>query len=159
MNTPTIDNAGVRFPPPLLSVLAILAGWLLDRQWPLPIASQGRSATQLALGWIVILAAFALAFWAISTFRRWKTAVIPRKPATRIVQDGPFAYSRNPMYVGMTMLTVGVGVLLNTWWVLAMTPVALTVLYLKVVRREEAYLASTFPDDYRAYCARVRRWF
>ena len=153
-----LDNPGVRFPPPLLFVIAMLAGWLLNRQWPLLIAAEGRSMAQLAAGGILVVAALALAFWAISTFRRWKTAVIPRRAATRIVQDGPFAYTRNPMYVGMTTLTIGVSLLFNTWWVLLMLPLVLTVLVLTVVRREEAYLTDAFPDDYRAYCARVRRW-
>lgn len=153
-----LESAGVRFPPPLVYVLAAAAGWWLDKRWPLVISSQGRSAVQSAAGGLVSLAALALALWAISTFRRWKTAVIPHKPATRIVQDGPFAYTRNPMYVSLTAVVVGTGLILNTWWLVLMAPVALAVVYLRVVRREEAYLMSAFPDDYAAYCARVRRW-
>jgi len=153
-----LTDAGVWFPPPLWFLGGAAAGWILNRQWPLALATPDNPRTLPAIALVLLVAALALIAWAFVTFRRWKTAIIPHNPATRIVQDGPFAYSRNPLYVGMTTATLGIGVLMNTLWVPMMIPIVLVLVYQMVIRREEAYLTSAFPDDYRAYCARVRRW-
>ena len=106
----------------------------------------------------MIVAGLALLAWAAATFRQHKTAIIPHKPASQVVSAGPYRVSRNPMYVGMTTLTVGVSLLSNILWILLWAPIAISILYFTVIRREEAYLTSAFPVEYRAYCARVRRW-
>ena len=79
-------------------------------------------------------------------------------PATRFVARGAYAISRNPMYVGGSAFFLGIGFTAGSLWLLtAYLPLGLY-LRLYVVPREEAYLEQTFGDDYRAYCAKVRRW-
>ena len=153
-----LAHPGVRFPPPLLFVAAALAGVLLHRQWPLPILDGGRTTATLVLGWVLVADGLALIAWGITTFVRAQTKVFPNQPASRIVDNGPFRFTRNPMYVGFTAAYLGGALLANTFWMPLLLPLVLWALYAFVIRREERYLESAFGVDYDAYRARVRRW-
>jgi protein-S-isoprenylcysteine O-methyltransferase Ste14 len=152
---------GVRFPPPTLFVVGFLAGFLLDRRVTrLPLLRMGEPlAAQhqyVALG--LCAAGLAVAGWGMLTFLRARTAIIPDRPASRLVVSGPYRFSRNPMYVGLTSLYVGLSVLSDSWWPLVFLPVVLAALWFLVIRREERYLAAAFGEEYAAYRQRVRRW-
>lgn len=159
-----MHSPGVRFPPPLLFVAGFAAGWLLDRAQRLRIAGDGNAGDGNArdavvpLGWLAIVAGFGLMLWALSIFWRVRTGVIPHRPATQLVLEGPFRFTRNPMYVGMTLGYVGIALLTDRLWPLVLLPLVLVALYRLVVRREERYLGHAFGDEYAAYRARVRRW-
>jgi protein-S-isoprenylcysteine O-methyltransferase Ste14 len=139
-------------------VLAILGGWLLDRAVPLPAVPGGRSIWLTGLGWAFVAVGVAWLVWALATFFRARTAIYPNRPASVIVEHGPYRYSRNPMYVALAAMTIGIGLVANTLWILLLLPVALFLLVQLVIRREEAYLTAAFPDEYGAYRSRVRRW-
>ena len=155
--TEPMQSPGVHFPPPLLFMIALGAAVWLDRLWPLPVAD-ALGPTRPVLVWACIGAGLGLLAWAMVTFARAKTALYPNQPATVVVGVGPYRFSRNPMYVAMTILTAGIGVLLDTAWVVALLPVVLVALTVFIIRREEAYLSSAFGESYQAYRARVRRW-
>ncbi len=87
-----------------------------------------------------------------------KTNVNPSLPATTLVTDGPFRFSRNPMYLARTLLYVGLGLLANSLAVLLTAVPLLMVVQHGVIKREEHYLEAKFGDAYRQYRARVRRW-
>jgi protein-S-isoprenylcysteine O-methyltransferase Ste14 len=153
-----LANAGVRVPPPLWFVAGLAAGWIADRYvialpLPLALASIARSA-----GPVFMVAGIALVGWGMMTFRRAGTAIVPHLPASRIVSSGPYRFTRNPMYSGLTIVYLGVPALLASWWPLLLLPVVLLAVFQMVIRREEAYLGSAFGDEYAAYRARVRRW-
>jgi protein-S-isoprenylcysteine O-methyltransferase Ste14 len=151
---PSTDSPGVRFPPPLLYAGAVIAGWLLDRRWPLPIDGAWRTV----LGWVFVAAWALLAASAIGLFRRKQTSMIPFRPAGTLVVSGPYAFSRNPMYVSLALLTIAFALFLNTWWtVLLLVPTLLIVQQLVIVP-EERYLQRRFNAEYEAYTRRVRRW-
>jgi protein-S-isoprenylcysteine O-methyltransferase Ste14 len=152
-----MQSPGVHFPLPLLFMIALAASVWLDRLWPLPV-SGALGPTRPMLAWAGIGIGLALLAWAMVTFTRARTALYPNQPATVVVRAGPYRFSRNPMYVAMTILTTGIGVLLDTAWVFVFLPVVLVALTLFIIRREEAYLSSAFEDSYQAYRARVRRW-
>jgi protein-S-isoprenylcysteine O-methyltransferase Ste14 len=153
-----LAGAGVHFPPPFLFVGGLVVGWLLDRYWrALPLAAGG-SATLDAVGLVVCVAGFALAAWGMLTFHGADTAIIPNRPASRLVASGPYRFTRNPMYIGLTIAYVGGAALVNSLWPLVLLPLVLVLLVLLVIRREEAYLADSFGAEYDAYRARVRRW-
>jgi protein-S-isoprenylcysteine O-methyltransferase Ste14 len=98
---------------------------------------------------------------ALATFRvlsRAHTPVDPLKPTTALVTEGPFRYSRNPIYVALTLLYVGVALLVNVWWILLLVVPVLLVIRYGVIAREEAYLTRKFGEAYRQYTAQVRRW-
>jgi protein-S-isoprenylcysteine O-methyltransferase Ste14 len=152
-----IPHPGVTIPPPFYFTIGFLAGWLLHRAFPLPVPDVRDSATRVA-GWILIALSVTLTLWAMATFRRHRTTVIPHRPASRMVTDGPYARSRNPMYLSMTAFYLGLAILTGMLWPLLLLPVVLALLIVFVIQREERYLADAFGAEYAAYCARVRRW-
>jgi protein-S-isoprenylcysteine O-methyltransferase Ste14 len=79
-------------------------------------------------------------------------------PAATLVQHGPYRFSRNPMYVGLTLSYIGLALTLNTWWPLVLLPLVLLLLFRLVVQKEERHLSEKFGEAYEAYCRRVRRW-
>jgi protein-S-isoprenylcysteine O-methyltransferase Ste14 len=151
-------HAGVRFPPPFVYVFGIAGGWALDR-WvaPLPITA-GPSRTRDVVAAILALVFVALFIAALIAFRRAHTTLIPNRPATAFVTRGPYAFTRNPMYLGLVALYVAAALWLNSWWALVLLPVVVIVIDRTVIAREERYLGSAFPSEYSAYRSRVRRW-
>lgn len=150
-------NAGVRFPPPFIYVFGIGAGWLLNRWKALPITAGPSPARNVAAA-IFALVGLALFVGALTAFRRARTTLIPNRPATAFVTRGPYAFTRNPMYLSLVALYVAVALWLNSWWVLVMLSVVVLVVDRAVIAREERYLGAAFPAEYSAYRSRVRRW-
>jgi protein-S-isoprenylcysteine O-methyltransferase Ste14 len=149
------SNAVVR--PPIVWALAFLAGLAVD--WALPMPWLPPSWPNAWIGAGVFAAAFALALWALLTFRSAGTEVETVKPTTVIVEDGPYRFTRNPIYLGMFLSLIGLAIGFNSYWILiALVPFYLVIRY-GVVAREEAYLARKFGDVYLGYKSRVRRWF
>ena len=86
------------------------------------------------------------------------TSPMPHSPAKQLVIRGPYRFTRNPMYVGMTIAYLGGVATANSVWPLVALPLVLAGIYAFVIRREERYLEAEFGDAYRDYCRRVRRW-
>jgi protein-S-isoprenylcysteine O-methyltransferase Ste14 len=150
------DHANVVVPPPVLWVFLLAAGIGLDYVVPLPFMPAGFPSAWLGGG--VWLAGFALAALAIGQFRRAGTEVQTHTSTAAIVDSGVFALSRNPIYLGAHIGTLGVAIGLDTLWILAtLVPFHLIIRY-GVVAREEAYLEGKFGVAYLAYKTRVRRW-
>ncbi len=149
------DWSGVIVPPPIVYLVCLVAGLGLDFFWPIPLLPQ---AIQFVVGFTIIGASFLLVGLAFLKFHRSRTSIDCRKPTTEIIATGPFAYSRNPVYVGMTMLMGGIAIAVDSPWVLAMAIPAVLIIHNFVILREEAYLERKFGDDYRRYKAAVRRW-
>jgi len=153
-----LSNAGVYFPPPFIFIIGLVAGWVVDRYWhALPLASFAGPALKPS-GWILLALGVILAGWGMATFRRAKTAVNPHRSASQLVTHGPYRFTRNPMYTGLTLQYLGGTTLLNSAWPIILLPIVLIVLIRRVISREEAYLNQAFSADYAAYSARVRRW-
>ena len=136
--------------------MLVAAGVGLDFLAPLPLMPQGFPAVWVGGG--VWLAGFAVAVVAIRQFRRAGTDVRTHTTTAVIVDTGVFGVSRNPIYLGGHIGTVGVAIAFDSLWVLAtIVPFYLVIRY-GVVAREEAYLERKFGDVYLDYKARVRRW-
>ena len=153
---PAQDTPGVLAPPPLIFALALILGWLLGRAVPLPFLP---AAIAPWAGGGLIVAALVLAGAALREMRRARTAVDPYTPSTALVRTGPFARSRNPIYVALFLLSLGLALLINGPWCALLLVPALLVLRRFVIAREESYLHRRFGDDYRRYCAATPRWF
>lgn len=152
---PNLDSPGVRFPPPLAYAGGLLLGWLLERAWPASVFdARGWWLLGIALG----LAGVALVTAALGLFRRAGTDPLPMRPTTALVFDGPYRFTRNPMYVGMALVYVAATLLLDLPWALLLLPAVLVLIRTQVIAKEERYLEGKFGDEYRAYRARVRRW-
>ncbi len=155
MSRPSSDTANVVVLPPLLYGVALAVGFLL--QWLAPRAIVA-SATRYWAGGIVLALGLALAFGGRHHRERAGTNVNPREPTTALVVSGPFRFSRNPLYVALTLMYAGLAVVANAFWVLVLLVPVLLVLHSGVVRREERYLEAKFGEAYRQYRARVRRY-
>ena len=149
------DSPRVIILPPLLYVLALAAGLLLSWPIPWPIFS---SDARYWVGGVLTGLGVLLAAWGRSVMERAGTNVNPSLPTTALVTTGPFRRSRNPLYVALTLMYVGLALLTNSLWALVLLVPVLLILHYGVVRREERYLEAKFGDAYRAYRARVRRY-
>ncbi len=156
MTTTPPDHAGVFIPPPLLYVIPLGVGALLQRF--VPIAILPRSVVTVAGGWLLFALGIALFAAALLNFRRARTSLVPVKPTTAIVETGPYRFTRNPMYVSMTLVYLGVTLWIDSLWPLVFLPVILLTVQFTVIAREERYLEAKFGEAYRGYKARVRRW-
>jgi protein-S-isoprenylcysteine O-methyltransferase Ste14 len=154
------SGPGVRFPPPFLFVGGIVTAWLLEsRVHKLPVIPDSISPiVYRAAGYVLGLAGIMMAAWGMITFARAHTAIIPHKAASLLVDTGPYGFTRNPMYTGMTLLYLGIAVHLNSGWAFLLLPLVLFLLHRFVIRREERYLSAEFGQAYDEYRARVKRW-
>jgi protein-S-isoprenylcysteine O-methyltransferase Ste14 len=154
------DTPGVIAPPPLIFLGFLLAAFALNAVWPLPLRPSGIDPSiSWTAGGAVIFVGLVLFVLGIGNFMRAGTPVPTREPTRALVTSGIHAFSRNPIYVAMFLLYLGIGLAANVAWAFVLfVPLALILRY-GVVAREEAYLARKFGDDYRDYTARVRRWF
>ena len=149
------DNPGVIAPPPLIYLGGLAIGFALEALLPggpLP------DAVRWIGGGLALLAGLALQTFFITAFSRVGTAVEPWKPTTAIVTSGPYRLTRNPAYVGMALIYVGIAVLADAPWALVPLPVVLALVDRGVIAREERYLERKFGEEYLGYKRRVRRW-
>ena len=151
------DHANVAVLPPLPYLLIVVAGVLLHLLWE-PIRWFPEAWIGHASGWPLVVAAVLLAFWALWTMRSAGENPSVHKPTGAIVATGPYAFTRNPMYLQMVLVCVGFAVILWNVWVLALTPLGAWLLQRLAILPEEAYLERKFGDTYLAYKRRVRRW-
>ncbi len=149
------DNPGVVAPPPLIYAGTLVAGLLLNRLRPTGFLPRGLSRS---LGLPLTIGGLLLGFWGLREMRRAETNVDPYKPTTAIVDAGPYQFTRNPLYVGMTLMYCGISALSNALAPILLLPGVLAVMQRGVIEREERYLERKFGDEYLSYKARVRRW-
>lgn len=149
------DTAGVVAPPPLIFLAGLGIGFGLEALLP------GGSLPDLvrwALGGLLVVSGLALLATFNLSFNRSGTAVEPWKPTTAIVTSGPYGFTRNPAYLGMALVYVGIAFLAGAPWALVPLPLVLLVITNGVILREERYLERKFGSEYLDYKGRVRRW-
>jgi protein-S-isoprenylcysteine O-methyltransferase Ste14 len=151
------DHAGIRVPPPLIFLGLVVVGPLLDRLLGLAPLALVRPV-QIGLVLVLVAAGLALVLAAIRRFASAGTRVEPWAPSSAIVSDGIYRFTRNPMYLGMTLVMLGLALIIGSPGSLALVALAVLIVDRFVIRREEAYLERKFGDPYRAYRAKVRRW-
>jgi protein-S-isoprenylcysteine O-methyltransferase Ste14 len=151
----TQDHAGVIAKPPIIYGVALVVGLVLQGVSPLPIAS---SHPRSWVGLVLIALGGLLAYTAIKTFERWNTPKNPAQPSTTIVTSGPYRYSRNPMYVSLTLIFLGLALTVNSGWLILMGVPVLVLMHVGVICREERYLEAKFGQVYLDYKSSVRRW-
>ena len=150
-------HARVVAPPPLVYVAPLLVGIVLHVAWE-PFNFFPETWMGHAAGWPLIASALLLVAWAVRTMARAGESPDAYKPTGRIVSGGPFGYSRNPMYLAITLVYVGIALAVNTVWPVALLPAALVFIHYGVIFREEKYLEGLFGGEYLDYRAKVRRW-
>ena len=151
----TFDSPGVSTPPPLIFAAGFTAGLFLN--WLLPVHAFSAAPFKIASR-ILTVAAGLLALWAAWTMHRAGTHINPRRPATTIVTNGPFRFTRNPLYLSLAILSLGAALFFDiAWALLALIPTVIIV-QKYVICREERYLEAKFGTTYLEYKKKTRRW-
>jgi protein-S-isoprenylcysteine O-methyltransferase Ste14 len=122
-----------------------------------PIPFPATSWTRL-VGIVVLLGGLAIIISARTLFIRTGQNPAPWKPTPELILRGPYRFTRNPMYVGVTCFQIGLGVAVGNPWISLLAPVALLTVHFIAVLPEEKYLAEKFGPSYHEYCASVRRY-
>lgn len=155
MSSLSLDSPSVRVPPPLAFAAGLVPGLSLSAwipsQW-LPVA------VSRILGWAPIACGLALAVPSLLLFWRVGTAIRPDRPATTLATTGPYRFTRNPMYLALTLVYAGVAILWQSIWALALLPFVLLFIDRRAIRPEELYLERRFGAEYKQYRANVPRW-
>ena len=153
------DHARVRVPPPALLLGCLVAGWCVDwsRSWPI-VPETGSALLRGLFSGVLILSGLGLAGYCASQFKRAQTRLEPWRATTRIITDGPYRYSRNPIYVAFAIAGAGIALAFNTYWMLLGVVAFVLLANRLVIEREEAYLERKFGDLYSNYRRETRRW-
>jgi len=151
----TPDNPGVIAFPPLIWLVNAVTSVVVHLFIRLPMM---KYSLCLVCGMIFIMLAPALALSALRTMKAAGTNVHPSEPALTIVRDGPFRFTRNPMYLALCLLQVALGFFLNDWITLLFVVPLILIFHYGVVLREERYLTAKFGEPYLQYKREVRRW-
>lgn len=153
------DAAAVRIFPPAVPLLTILLGVGLNRMWPIHLGFEIPAPARYWLGGIIVGSAIlGLGLWSVLLFRRSGQSENPWKPTFQIVERGPFRFTRNPMYLQMVLVCVGIATIQMNWWTLVLTPLCAWTLQRFAILPEEAYLERKFGASYLSYKRQVRRW-
>ncbi|MCG7930113.1 MAG: isoprenylcysteine carboxylmethyltransferase family protein [Candidatus Thiodiazotropha lotti] len=152
---PKKDHADVIIPPPVIHIVSIGLGGVISNYFPMPLPPW------IILQWVGVMlsvAAIPITLWGMREFHASRNPVAPIRPVNRLMVFGPYRFTRNPLYLALILLQLGLAlVFLNGWMVLLLLP-AVVIVHFYVVLREEAYLLRRFGSDYQAYQERVRRW-
>lgn len=148
------DHPNLPIKPPFIYVWALVIGAVVHAVKPVAARPPGWGG----LGVIFCLLAVALAAWASLTLKRHHTDVRPWKPTTEIATDGPYALTRNPIYLAFALLQVGCGLWSDRLAIVLMVIPAVAATNAWVIAREESYLQRKFGEPYAAYLSSVRRW-
>ena len=149
------QSPGIRFPPPFLYAGVLLLGLILQRLVPLPLLPRTLSRSLAA---VLLIPAGGLLLWSLGLFLKARTSPLPMRPTTSLVFSGPYRWTRNPMYLAMLLLYIGIALLFDIVWSLVLIPLIMYLVVRLVIRREERYLEAKFGEEYRQYKGRVRRW-
>src|SRR3954470_14734490 len=144
-----------RIIPPIYFFAALLAA--VGLHFYFPIWRVVPSPFNVAGGALVVIG-LALAVWAAGLFRAAGTPVRPFERSTSVVTSGPYRFTRNPMYLGMVLVLIGVAVLFGSLAAFVPIPLFVWQIRRKFVLPEETFLEGLFGNEYVQYKARVRRW-
>lgn len=140
--------------PPLIFGGLVIAGLGLHHVHPISVPE-----TLVWPGYAVLAAGIMLDIWAMVTMAQAGTNILPHRAAGKLVTTGPFALMRNPIYVGNTIATLGLGLALQNAWLLIATPLAVLAVHKLAVVREQAHLRDKFGQAWSDYAARVKAWW
>ena len=149
------DNPGVIAFPPLIYGSALLIGLVVNNFIPIQFLV---GTFSIWLGVLLFSVAGPLILSTVIVMRRAQTTFDVQKSTTAIVTEGPFQFSRNPAYLALTLLYIGIASLINSIWVLLMVVPTVIIMQRGVIKREERYLERKFGKEYLRYREQVRRW-
>lgn len=149
--------------PPIILISAVIIGWLMNSKLQsfagIPMVGHYLIAGLLVWsGWLLIALAIAMDVWVLMIFKTHETNIRPDRPAESLVNTGPFAYSRNPVYVGNVAIMAGLAMVSGSLWYLLLAIAVFFLIQELAIKREEQHLAVRFGENWSSYSASVRRW-
>lgn len=151
-------HANVLVQPPILYMGALAAGCLMEFFFPLGPGLAGGTLKPIIIGLGLAAIGGVLAWNAIRQFVDAGTSIPVDEPTDALVTSGLYSWSRNPIYIALTVFYVGLSIALTSGWALLLLPVVLIALQKGVIEREEIYLEKEFGERYLAYKNKVPRW-
>jgi len=150
------DSPGVLIPPPIIYVLFYFGGLKLNKL--LPVKLSGWHGESKLFGILLIGLCLIFLLPSLWKFFRTRNTLITIKPASSLQTNGIYAWSRNPMYLGLLLLYAGIAFINQNYWAVLILPLVTLVIREYVILREEKYLTRAFSDEYLNYKNKVRRW-
>jgi protein-S-isoprenylcysteine O-methyltransferase Ste14 len=147
----------LRIPVPWVFILMYIIGAILERALPLRPANGDLPGGSVAGGILFAIGA-TIAGWGLLTFRKARTTTVPGQASSQLVTWGPYRFTRNPMYVGLTLAYLGEAGLLRQIWPVILLPLVVAYVNWIVIPLEESKLREVFSEEYDRYRKRVRRW-
>jgi protein-S-isoprenylcysteine O-methyltransferase Ste14 len=153
------DSPGVFIPPPLIYAAFFLLSFLLQGYFTIKRAFFFHSMAANIIGIIIVISGqVVFGIPALRQFFKTKNTVVLIKPANSLQTTGIYSMSRNPMYVGLLFIYLGMAFIFGNWWTLILLPLLIVLVTYRVIIPEERYLARAFGDEYADYKKKVRRW-
>lgn len=149
------ETVAFRLWPPVAIGAPLLVGWLATLRWTDPVELGG---WRVLLGWGLVLFFLGWNGWSLWLFGRHETGLLPTQATRAIIAEGPYRVSRNPLYVGLLALYLGLALLAPTFWGLMLFPAAVVLVLWGAILPEERFLHERFGAPYDEYAKRVRRW-
>jgi len=147
----------LRIPVPWVFVLTYLIGLLLNVVFPIRIHAQELFFVKV-FGIVLFVIGTFIASWSLIIFHKAQTTTTPGESSKKLIMQGPYRFTRNPMYVSLTLAYLGeAGFLVQLWPVLVLPLILLYVNWV-VIPLEEHILEMDFKEEYENYCNHVRRW-
>ena len=148
----------MKFPwTPVVYLAAVALSLLLDRLSPIEIDAGWRLISE-ALGIVVAAGGFWLVLWGYGKLLRHRTALLSSSPTSHLVTSGPYRFSRNPVYLGYTLVMLGAGLFTGNLWMALAAVATAVVTHAWIVRSEEKHLLARFGFEFECYCRRTRAW-
>src|SRR4029077_877042 len=138
------DHPDVRIPPPLIYVVGMALGFLLEKEVPVLLLPQTASRVAALL---CVAVSVILTVWSIGLFRGARTSMVPIRPTTALVVSGPYNFTRNPMYFGLVFLYLAFALWFRIFWALILLPAVIAAVQYYVISREERYLERKFGEE------------
>jgi len=148
----------LRIPVPWVFILTYLIGVVLEASVPIAMTRHVDPNAALLYGGVVFVIGAVIAGWGLLTFRRARTTTVPGRTSAQLVTWGPYRFTRNPMYVGLTIAYVGEALILRQIWPVILLPLTMAYVNWVVIPLEQRKLSEAFGAEYARYQARVRRW-
>jgi len=148
------DHADVKFHPPILLLIHLALVAVLTKIFPLAVG-----VIPAWIGYPIVLFGSVIGVFGIRQLGKANTTVDPHGSVSTIVTDGPYRFSRNPIYIGLASILIGIPLIFESLWGAILLPLFILSLNYYVIRPEEVYLEKKFGDEYTSFKSRVRRWF
>lgn len=143
--------------PPILLVVMVIAAIVLQRAYPLRWPGLDDLWARFA-GLTLGVAGLALILWSAITMWRHRTTVLPNRGVSELVTSGPFRWWRNPIYIGDSLVLLGIAEMTKNIWFAILVPLFMLLVTWLAILPEERHLEAKFGDRWRAYRDATRRW-